>query len=485
MASKLNPKYPYQSGSTFWLPYSTTSVPEYRFKYKPSRTTARLYTASGSFFGKTKKINNYSDMAPTPKMLPSPAKTPAKRARSASKSPARKRGRTLFYSSRSRSRSVSRGASTSSYRPQPLVGTVSRFSKVKKTLFLKKNKSGQLTKTGIMQKGVLSTSEKSVTQVNAAAECQWVGHHNAPYEVVAKNVFRSMVKALINRAGRSLPSMDDVMVNQGHVTGEQFAMRYYASQTSTTLVNITYTIVAGETFRSAADGWFNLWSSTASSAGQVPLNWRYDRIEFIPSQAASKIPYVRINLAAAKFDMRISSVLKIQNRTSSDATGSTELVTAIPLHGKSYVVKGNTYLHVNTREQLAANITDGIISFSAASNTSMSEPPPPQVFVNCRSDGNVTIEPGSIKTSYLKDYYSWSVTKTLYCLTTNLSLGGAATQIKVYQPKMGSTRLFGIEKVIKDIASNEITLFYEHEFDIGVAMTYKNTNVTEPVVQQI
>lgn len=351
--------------------------------------------------------------------------------------------------------------------------------------FVRKGKKP--AKKTLMTKGVKAMIEKS--GVVLAGECAYLGHHNAPYDLYGKQLFRAMVKAIAMEQSISIPSFNDVAVGAPYyyAAGDIFRLQYYPNQTTNSLLAIDYTIAAGNTFQQIADGWFAVWSAGAGvpGPGNSPLNWRYSHIQYFHGAQNHPPRYVKINLPTAGFTIICDSQLKVQNRTiPGTGRNDSEDVANVPLTGQSYEVKGNTFLNVRTRELFCAD-NNGVIAFGVSANvSSLSEPPPAAMFKNCKGTGKVMMQPGDIKTSRLYNMYKWSFEKAFYISATYLSLGDTTgSPTRLYQPNLGQSRLFSLEKMIRGDAES-VTLSYEQQFDMSTVFTYKKSSITEPIVAQ-
>ena len=402
------------------------------------------------------KINK---MPPTPKKTPQ--KTPQKRGRSESvgstRSAKRSRSRSMVSFASSSGTTGSRGGA-GSYKK------VGKLKKVKKVL--KKDKVTKLSAYGFN-----STTE--VSKVVSGPDCVVVGHSTFAALALYRGALISMFKKFFNQ--RSIDLIDVTEPIKGITTGTTLTVTYraqgfglatqvYTSGTSTSLLDLT-----------------NWWMATTRPWYDQP-NTVFVKVEISDSL---------MQLVNTKFNFAVRSTLKMQNRTTdSGGDQASDQIDVVPLTGKSYGGKGNQLLSRKSYQNNTTNFVDitgdrwwGTIIGSTGSEPSLSEPPQPTQFSNCKKIGAVNISPGEISESVLSDNFTLSFNKLhYYCTALSLAPNLPPTVPPInLTPRMiplGQFRAFFIEKLLNiapaSLTSNdEIKLAFEQNLEFSVTCQHK------------
>lgn len=349
--------------------------------------------------------------------------------------------------------------------------TLNKFVRAKKRV--RRYRTKRLSSYQLLQKGITFVSEYRDAPADTNVECSYIGHVSLPQDTTLNNILRAMTKAIIIKGGRDLPSMNVVLTSAefGAAAGDTVRIAYYATTTTSSISYVDYVIIAGDTLDTVA---LTLASSLSVIGPSVQsVRWAY--MEYRPVGTGSKLPFGKIELTNAKLALKTKSILKVQNRTV-NAVGDIEItdVDNVPLQGKLYKAKGNAFLHIATRN-VYTSATSNVIRSTVARDLPLSEPPLPQEFENCRAFGKIRMNPGAIQTSRL--YHD-----KVYTLSDILNVILSASK-NGYDPNLGEAQMFGLEKVIGNYAT-PVLYAYEFEFKQQAALLYKESSVTEQVVDQ-
>ena len=313
-------------------------------------------------------------------------------------------------------------------------------------------------------------SSNSISGTSEAAG--YVGHFTMPFNLVTKHVFRAMLKAAYAKRHYSINSFGTVVPVE--YVGDQLIIRGYREADFVTLVDIaTYTILTGDTFEKVAN---DLWSSWTTN--RLPRDY-YQHIDIDQADGGTS----RFNFASMYFNGYVKSKLKVQNRTAADdGTGDETLdksnIASNPVGGLVYYGIGCA---PRLKGQKAAAFhgegATGVIedpTAIAAFNDAWYTPPKPAQLTRCTGSKKVHISPGDIQTSILTQSLTFGFNKL-----NNLFNDASAVTTQGAGP--GKYALFGLDKMIHESTSPEISLVYECDYSISLGCTIKVNMVTNPI----
>lgn len=348
--------------------------------------------------------------------------------------------------------------------------------------FLKVNSN--ITKYGIQskiaKKGVLYRLEAGNTITPKL--CGYVGHCTMPYSVVMKHVWRAIVKAIVAKCGVAIQDFADVFT-QDFVVATSVTIRFRFNYDPNNQSSYTYTTAGGETYEDVAIYFSDYMASKGPDFQLISIEL------LVPGDRK-----VEIILTDATVMFDVKSTLKIQNR-SKNAIENNEAddVDNVPLYGKSYEAwtSGLRYFHepTGTYKRFVANNDNGIMDLSVNANGVgdgiFAEPPPPTLFVGVKKYGKVHLDPGEIKTSVLTERFSISLDRYF-----GKTLGVDPSAVLKIRRDIGKCRLFALEKMLEvntgpEQTITEMNIAYEHDYKLGVMITYKNPVRTTTVIQDV
>lgn len=176
-----------------------------------------------------------------------------------------------------------------------------------------------------------------------------------------------------------------------------------------------------------------------------------------------------LDLTQLIIKLKTSSVLKIQNRTKGVTEDiDAEAVDNQPLVGKLYHINDAQPKFQTSSNNVAFPLdqTDGLVSVVAASNVFLREPPHPKMFKASKAT-NVIVDPGQIKYQRLNGYFSGTLDTLLGKMCSTSSLTNS------YKGKLGSCKLYALERIIGGSLTSPIEIAYEVETDIKAMCSYK------------
>jgi len=328
--------------------------------------------------------------------------------------------------------------------------------------FVKKARKIRDPLTKFSNRGVTYTTEGSGALT--ATYCQFIGHATCPVAVMVNSIFKSIVRALLIKAGmvRQDP-FEYLFIN----AGDQFILTYRLDEeVATTNSTITLTVATNYSFVTLSEYFY---SAVISIGGIDTQNFQFVSFEYLPS-LVSRGNYCRINLLTASVEYYIKSSLKLQNRTHNASNNEADDVDNTPLNGKYYEGSGNGTQWAAGTSGITPFITSdstGVIA-KASSDYQFKEPPPKNLFKNVKKYDKVRINPGELKTSVL----TYKRTHSLNKLTGMLSFNNAVYDLT----PMGKFRFFALEKMISITGEASISTVYEHNFCYGVMLKTKTDN---------
>jgi len=201
--------------------------------------------------------------------------------------------------------------------------------------------------------------------------------------------------------------------------------------------------------------------------------YQEDRYQLTPELSTQRL-VAKLDLAEEIIDLKIHSILTIQNRTSAaNASGSSTFVTdrtdSQPLKGRIYEFRnGDPRLRIpNAAQSLIDQVPiDGAILIrSAQLGADWEDAPPPNYFANCIKTGHVKLDPGHMK----KGYIQYSFHGTFYNMLTKLRAATSDTVATiVYAARVaGHCQLIGFEEEMRTPSANPISLAYERQLVVG------------------
>jgi len=337
----------------------------------------------------------------------------------------------------------------------------------------KVSKKKLVTRAQITRYGTYKTVENG--DVLTSTHVRYIGHTTHPADQIWNQISKALVKRIAISVGMEVNDFEKTIV--ASAIGDQWQIRYRTSWDATATLS-------SHTFISTAV--YSLGDVAFDFVTWLIANWNnqynIDGMTFIPT-TGSKYPLKIINLKQALVHVDIKSTLKIQNRTVNAEGDDSNDVDNAPLYGRGYYGNGNgTQYNDNTvgTVPFVGDKDTGVISKDAGASVSLREPPFANMFVSCKQQGKIHLDPGQIKTSVLT-YKKTTLLNSLMRQTVmnNSTIGRLYTT-------SGQFRFFGLEKMI-DATSDPLSIIvaYEHNYLIGLAIQPLNNTITSSEFQTI
>ncbi len=292
----------------------------------------------------------------------------------------------------------------------------------------------------------------------------YIGHALAAQEIMT-TFAEQIVKRVFSRLGTQITHMSQKIQSESAVATTSVGIWHisYRNQLNGPLLFSQFLIPAEENYGDVAnelrDRLYNL------SNVVTTLNLYEMWLEPTAGNNAQHVGYAaRIHLQNMSISWDCSSKMEIQNRTLANSGGSGENnrndVANNPVGGKLYSGTGNgtslsyynTLVALTELDLLTADTDSGVLDFdvngtnvTTGMKLAYKRPPPHSMFTNVRKSAAVSIQPGQIKTSFLRWTRTLTVNnflKLMFEYMTNRG-GGGAGHVRV---SIGSFNLYGFEK---------------------------------------
>lgn len=329
------------------------------------------------------------------------------------------------------------------------------------------------------------------------AQCSYVGFMSFCHTDLGKVLGISFIRKLMKRHyGYEYTHPDQQIVNTSQILdpaatlytekGPVSIQFYYEEVTAADLepaiaLGHTISLTGGLTLSQFASNFFtNVLTSTTFGANQASVNFPYRRIHgyrfgeydyTAPGADGSNYPFTKYTtmfpLRNQYMTAKVSTKVTLQNATvSDDGSKSTDVIDTNPIRGKLYSFAdifpklqqrrgafGSTSADNAFKLQVDPN-GDGIIKPSAALLGDWQNVPTPVMFDNCTGVANVMLQPGNMKTSYLKFYFNGTLEKFMK--------GFAALNTPLQKGAFGTCQVFAFEKILPTGASTNVTVNFNY-----------------------
>lgn len=356
-----------------------------------------------------------------------------------------------------------------------------------------------------------TVSSRVGTQPEDERRITYLGHTTFDELEIWFSMVRAMVRRLIAKDGSNFNNWNDVAP---YTAATAWRFDYRTGVYDATTEFEQYTATVGQTYEQIATGCAKRWARAQGGADYhiIPLKLYL----FKTGDAA---PTVKIDLQGAAIAFDIKSRMVIQNRSlGSVVDADSDVVTDVsnnPVKGRRYFSSSNGLRmrtttgaqpgrtpnlpanggdeelagYSNTLETLLVGGTPNGIIRVTPSEPEFRKPPPSSVFSNCRLTGAVKLNPGQIKTSYLK------FSQNVYLTTFFMKFGRHLYDIKVFFDdelvplvrkhycNLASAEVFAFEKMLDSrVDEPTISLGYEVHYSIASTLYTKNNTATIPIV---
>jgi len=325
-----------------------------------------------------------------------------------------------------------------------------------------------------MSKGIVKTLETSITAVNN--DCCIIGHSTRMPQEELKMTAKALLKSLISQDLDYVTNMDDT-ISLGVLAN--ITITYYIDPLTTALTTDTIPIALVDTYQTIAGLISTRFDGIMNSGGN---RVQFESMTLNKLIGAVYIRFARINLSSTTIHYWTKSDMKIQNRSTNEASEEIDVVDQVPIYGKSYEGKGNGTILKGTRfiphNPVIADENTGLILASTAGSSAQAlrEPPAPKAFIGIKKFGKQKLEPGEIKTSTLN--VEWKANFNVWFSELQRVGGGYAISNFRISTK-GLFRFFALEKMIALAGETPVILGLEVNAKYGCYITHKKKNVTQ------
>lgn len=283
----------------------------------------------------------------------------------------------------------------------------------------------------------------------------------------------TLVKRAFAKIGIVIKNISDVVVPLVDV-GDILTLEFKTNQDAgTPPVNATVLMAAGLTYSQIVDLFIatvGLWNNDDNQL--IRMYWTMN---------GGSNRYRFIQLENATMEIYCKSSMKLQNATTSAAGTEADEVDNVPIAGKNYFGYGNGTTSGRSgriEEQFWGREDSGFMKHVPTPGGGLTEMPTASYFRNVKKMGKHRLNPGTINYSVLKDHYKVSVNWLFTKLQQRVDHTTDVSQL-------GKFRFYGFEHVIKAAAdSPAIKVLGEVNYQLGMVLTEKYTNVTDQIVQQ-
>jgi len=373
--------------------------------------------------------------------------------------------------------------------------------------FKKPRKNKKTYETKALSRGYHTTSE--VYGSVSDADCVYISHSTLVTEPIIIGIMGALMRKLFKKAGISISAGEQILPTVDPITSGKFELRYsvygvadagisnysYILLSTDTIDSIVNTTSTPTGFRVMRD---HLNDMLRGSSNAFP--WILALYALTPGPSGIDVPRVvaSIDLSDEHFNINVQSKLVVQNRTAgadalSGQIGELDRLDNQPLKGYNYIfshgeprlrwtkVPGTPYGGTSS-QFLFGNVlqSNGMRLIRAselqAEDKDFKEPPVPKYFQNCTKSSKIILQPGTMKTGFIKYTYKG----TFHNLQKKLShyvITLPASTINVSVNSLGRCQMISLEELLKTPTSNYIKVTYEKEVKVGVTVKTRKLQV--------
>lgn len=339
---------------------------------------------------------------------------------------------------------------------------------------IKKGKKYRLRKEGgvhyVVEKGKVITSQ-------ANSQAVYIGHTSTPLHTILRATWIALFNKLMSKASVQ-PYSNAAGIS--FLTSTLIVVSYKIDGAAIT--QDSYSVAGGgsatgETFATWAMDNARLWNNRNTEA--TVEFYRMATFDSVYNPAVRS--NVEIRLWGTKVEYKAKSSLKMQNRTKTGASTSTDVVDDVPLYGKAYGGKGTGPTFSNPLIQNVSFLADnsyGVIEYLPASTEeALQEPFDPIELARVKTSGKISIEAGQIKTSVVKDSGKMYFNTFMRQLLPRINLV-QSTPPKLPNLRVGQYKFYGLEKVMNVDNAVNISVAYECQHNITVGVKETRNKIT-------
>lgn len=336
--------------------------------------------------------------------------------------------------------------------------------------------------------------------LNTNRQVAYVAHSTMPAQLVARVVFKAMLKKLFNLAGYNLRSEDQIILRDSQRSGYiRLFYKFRDGDAENFLELIVLSDFLGSTIETLVDTLIldlnSLITTNPNQAFQMLRIVYYIDYRYLPTDLPKFETKSEMDLLASTLTVFSKSRLKIQNRTVNSA-GNNEAddVDNVPLYGKMFEYRTNSSIYRDyykptgaTTSRLTTSPLTGCLPAPSSEEPAFEkwyvEVPLSSQIIGCYSTQSAKIEPGQIKTSVMYDKVTMSFNNFFQKVIRVGDLQRGDGRFSQYW--IGKTKLIGLEKMVNAVATadNEIRLASEHQIDLGCMFNVRKIKHTAPSIK--
>jgi len=317
-------------------------------------------------------------------------------------------------------------------------------------------------------------------------EITTIGHINSPAYLTLENMWRTLFKTLLVRAGADVK---DTTSGSDIQAADRFVLTFRASQDAG-FSSETMIPGAGDPIDNmvswamdATRTWYAPGTTGTAGINQV----QFDLIVFRPNSAQINLNAARLRMHDLRISGTMKSSLKVQNRTVTAALNvEADDIDNVPLHGRIYsgTGTGTDLPGQTTSTEFFGNANNGIINnfgyVLVSGKSPLAEPPSAKIFTQVTKTGKVKIEPGQIKTSVLSSKFSYKWNDMFpkfsmpYPLTNAYRIG-----------RVGKFEFMVLEKILDSTIGINIVTAVEYNLKQEMSIVEKLCNPTMEVFKKV
>jgi len=353
------------------------------------------------------------------------------------------------------------------------------------------------------QYGFVTTTE--ITGSVTDADCVYIGHSAMAGAHMLDNILCTLLRTLFQSVGHQvITDRYQTIVSQSAAAtlgSIGYMLRLEKrNMTSDALTAFEYSLAANDSIGSiigdAATGSVGLWATLRNTfidylsgldANALGITVPTRLMLFMrDSDGAGVVNRFigELRIDQMQLHVRVKSELKIQNRTAAaSASNDAEDVTNNPIQGLKYSFNSGSPLWAANGPNVLGRMPDftGVITqrvssfFIGADSGTYREPPNPKMWRNCVASAKVRLEPGAIKSDFIKYEVSMPLLKFLDRM--GWRRGANTLENGITQPQtvkiVGKSTLLALEDVINVSAATVINCAYEVNRVTGCYITFK------------
>lgn len=319
----------------------------------------------------------------------------------------------------------------------------------------------------------------SVTDPNSV----YVGHATYAIRPVWKTFYLSVMREAYIKAGAPAQDFTDILTDGTF----QIEFKGYVNELALNKLTLTTFTQDFLTNNSSLSGTADLMITLGSANNIFQYAFDHQRCRFTEMVITISIPGAPVqaqtyNLTSMYVHMMIKSNFKVQNRTLSEsATTDTDVIDRNPINGYLYQIRGgNLSLKGKRTVSIAPNSNHGLIGGVAGVNAALQEPPKPWQISRLKKYRKVTLDPGVIKTSLLKQ----DVHVPFFRFVTMSSNYDAAAPV-FGERSPGHSQIFALEKTLDQLTGDPIAVNTELDTNFVCWITYNMRSYVNPVKFQL